>query len=66
MKDDVQEKISGCKDYKEVAAAIDDFMDYYNKDRYQWDLLKLSPDEFYEYLTTGIYPLPLYDPDSKN
>ena len=66
MKDDVQEKISGCKDYKEVAAAIDDFMDYYNKDRYQWDLLKLSPDEYYEYLTTGIYPLPFYDPDSKN
>ena len=24
------------------------------------------PDEYYEYLTTGIYPLPLYDPDSKN
>ena len=66
MKDDVQDKIAGCKSYEEVAAAVDDFMDYYNKDRYQWDLLKLSPDEYYEYLTTGVYPLPLYDPNSKS
>ena len=39
---------------------IDDQMDYYNNDRYQWDLLKLSPREYYAYLTTGVYPLPSY------
>lgn len=26
----------------------------------QWDLLKLSPREYYAYLTTGVYPLPSY------
>ena len=66
MKDDIRDKIAKYERYEEVSAAIDDFMDYYNKDRYQWELQKLSPDEYYEYLTTGIYPLPLYDPNSKN
>ncbi len=32
-------------------------MDYYNNDRYQWDLLKLSPREYYTYTQTGVYPL---------
>lgn len=32
-------------------------MDYYNNSRYQWQLAKLSPNEYYEYITTGIYPL---------
>ena len=36
---------------------IDDYMDYYNTERYQCNLAKLSPNEYYEYLTTGIYPL---------
>ncbi len=28
-----------------------------NKNRYQWDLEKLSPREYYRYRQTGIYPL---------
>ena len=35
-------------------------MDYYNNDRYQWDLLKLSPREYYAYLTTGSIRFPIY------
>jgi len=35
---------------------LDDWMDYYNNDRYQWDLQKLSPKEYYQYLKTGVYP----------
>ena len=31
-------------------------MDYYNKDRYQWDLEKLSPREYYCYRQTGVQP----------
>ena len=46
--------------YDDVAALIDDWMDYYNSDRGQWELLKLTPSEFYQYLQTGVYPLPLY------
>lgn len=32
-------------------------MDYYNNDRYQWGLAKLSPNEYYQYIITGIYPI---------
>ena len=64
MKDDISDKISVCTRYEEVVTAIDDFMDYYNKDRYQWELLKLSPDEYYDYLMTGVYPLPFNVPGS--
>ena len=57
MKDEIKYEISMMKTYKEVKANIDDWIDYYNSDRYQWDLVKLSPKEYYGYVTTGIYPL---------
>ena len=37
---------------------VDDWFDYYNNDRYQWQLAKLSPRQYYRYVTTGEYPLP--------
>jgi len=48
-----------------LVTIIDDWIDYYNNERYQWDLAKLSPNEFYEYCITGIYPLPVYQTDSE-
>lgn len=56
MKDEID--ISGCERFQQVRDIIDDWMDYYNNDRYQWQLAKLSPNEYYHYITTGIYPLP--------
>jgi len=38
---------------------IDDYMDYYNNDRYQWKLAKLSPRQYYHYCKTGNHPLGL-------
>lgn len=55
MKDDID--IRECTKYREVKAVIDDWMEYYNSERYQWQLSKLSPDEYYKYITTGVYPL---------
>ena len=55
MKDEID--ISNCKNFDDIKLIIDDYMDYYNNERYQWNLAKLSPNEYYEYLTTGIYPL---------
>ena len=49
--------VSECTQYREVKAIIDDWMDYYNKERYQWQLAKSSPDEYYRYIITGIDPL---------
>lgn len=60
FKDEVKDWIAQCRTFEEVQLAVDDQMDYYNNDRYQWDLLKLSPREYYDYLKTGIYPLEPY------
>ena len=32
------------------------WMNYYNNDRLQWVLAKLSPNEYWEYITTDEYP----------
>lgn len=56
MKDEID--LSGCERFQQVKDIIDDWMDYYNNDCYQWQLAKLSPNEYYNYITTGTYPLP--------
>lgn len=55
MKDEID--LSGCETFIQVKTIIDDWMEYYNNERYQWQLAKLSPNEYYQYITTGIYPL---------
>ena len=55
MKDEID--VSECMTTEQIAAVIDDRIDYYNKDRCQWDLAKLAPSEYYRYVTTGDYPL---------
>ena len=57
MKDEIMYYVEKCNTFEEVKVRVDDWMDYYNNDRYQMDLLKLSPTEYYKYLITGIYPL---------
>lgn len=49
--------LSNAQTFSEINATIDDWMAYYNQDRYQWKLAKLSPNEYYEYIKTNIYPL---------
>ena len=61
MKDEIAAEIARCSSFEEVVSLVDDWMDYYNKDRYQWELAKLSPTEYFEYLNSGIYPLPYYN-----
>lgn len=55
MKDEIN--ISECMHYDDLKAIIDDYMDYYNRERYQWDLAKLSPNEYYDYCISNHYPL---------
>jgi transposase InsO family protein len=55
MKDEID--ISQCLTFDDINKVIRDWTDYYNNDRYQWDLAKLSPKEYYKYLTSGVYPL---------
>jgi len=56
MKEEID--LSHCKTHDDIAAVISDWIDYYNRERYQWELAKLSPCEYYEYTITGAYPLP--------
>jgi len=55
MKDEID--ISECLTFDDIYRVISDWCDYYNNDRYQWNLARLSPREYYKYLVTGAYPL---------
>ena len=55
MKDELN--LASCKTYQQLLALIDDWADYHNNDRYQWQLALLAPNEYAAYLATGIYPL---------
>lgn len=55
MKDEYD--LSGCATFGEAKRKAADWISYYNTERYQWTLAKLSPREFYEYKITGVYPL---------
>lgn len=66
MKDELASEISGWASFEDVEASIDRWMDYYNNDRYQWDLAKLSPNEYYNYITTGEYPGEMFLPNGSN
>lgn len=57
MKDHIRDDLARCTGYGQVQSLIDGYMDYYNSHRYQWNLAKLAPDEFYRFVTTGEYPL---------
>lgn len=60
MKDEID--LRGCETHEQVKALVDDWVDYYNNERYQWNLARLSPNEYDSYLRTGIYPLPVSPP----
>ena len=66
MKDEIGDKIAKCKTFHDVFNVIVDYMDYYNNHRYQWDLAKLAPAEYYEYYMTGIYLLPKGNDKNQN
>ena len=55
MKDEID--MRHCQTHEEVQAIVEDWADYYNNDRYQWDLARLSPNEYDRYIKTGVYSL---------
>ena len=60
MKDEIADLMTECQTFEQMQAVVNDWMDYYNNDRYQWELDKLAPAEYYRYIQTGQYPLPRY------
>lgn len=57
MKDEIKELLPSCRNYQDVKALLEEQIEYYNTARYQIKLAKLSPDQFYEYKMTGVYPI---------
>ena len=66
MKDELADKRQFWDTFEDVKRDIDDWFDYYNNDRYQWQLAKLSPRQYYQYVLTGDYPLPVNPPKSED
>ena len=48
MKDELY--LNKCTRYEDLQNEIDDYIDYYNNHRYQWNLNKMSPSEYRNYL----------------
>jgi putative transposase len=55
MKDELH--LKGCLDFKDLQNEINDYIYYYNNERYQWDLGKRTPTEYRRYLLEGGVPL---------
>ena len=49
MKDEIGDRIKKATSFSQIRKVITDWTDYYNKDRYVWELARLSPDEYYKY-----------------
>lgn len=56
MKQELGIKSRKWNSVNDIRNAIDDWIDYYNNDRYKLSLNKLSPNEYYRYIKTGEYP----------
>ena len=58
MKDEIH--LRKCNTFNLLKQEIDNYIDYYNNDRYQWKLAKISPNKYYNYLENGEYPIKIY------
>lgn len=59
MKDELHPYIQSWTTFQDVKERVDDWMEYYNNDRYQTILQWMSPNEYYHYLVTKELPASL-------
>ena len=57
MKDELTERAVLWESFEDAKNDIIDWIDYYNTERPQWQLNKLTPNQYYMYVTTGEDPL---------
>lgn len=65
MKDHIKDRLKVSTEFAQVKAIVDEYINYYNNDRYQWELAKLSPNEYYQFCITGEYPLEIDNPPTR-
>ena len=62
MKDHILDRVKECTEFQQIKDIVDDYVDYYNNEAYVWELCRLSPNEYYKFVTTGVYPLSIANP----
>lgn len=60
MKTEIIDIIARCPNYKVTTELIAGYISNYNTQRYQYGLAGLTPQEYYQYCISGIYPLDNY------
>ena len=60
LKTAILDMVAMCRDFMSAKKLVDGYLNAYNADHYQYDLAGLTPNEFYQYATTGVYPLDNY------
>ena len=60
MKTQILDLVALCTSLETVRSMISEYIRRYNSEFYQYNLAGLTPDEFYTYVTTDIYPLDEY------
>ena len=67
LKTDIIDIVAMCRTLDAALKLVDGYLRAYNGEHYQYELAGLTPEEFYLYATTGVYPLDSYFgvPDSE-
>lgn len=60
LKADIIDMVALCKTLDAATSLVDGYLKAYNGEHYQYELAGLTPEEFYQYATTGVYPLDNY------
>ena len=60
LKTDIIDMVALCKTLDTALMLVDGYLKAYNGEHYQYELAGLTPEEFYSYATTGVYPLDSY------
>jgi hypothetical protein len=60
LKTAILDMVAMCRDFSSAKQIVDGYLKAYNSEHYQYDLAGLTPEEFYQYATTGVYPLDNY------
>ena len=60
LKTDILDMVAMCRKLESARKLVDGYLKAYNEEHYQYNLAGLTPGEFYQYASTGIYPLESY------
>lgn len=60
LKTSILDMVALCRSFEDARTLVSNYISDYNTKHYQYDLAALTPEEFYQYSTTGIYPLESY------